>query len=436
MSADTIVGLDNDALVETLVQTFGRAGRVKGLDLYIESGVGEYQALFLDGLHVNQTCDFPASSPQMVRITLESRGTVRLTVFADLVRVPRATRLLVTELLHSTVQCYEAIDREESLLEELSADWENLESLYQLSTDVQRSNSVEETLASLVGRLTSAKNGLRAAIFAAKEDVLIRLTGAEVPAGENALSDFGEIAGDVRAGHVAVWKHKETDQTPPGKLLTWLGSSSCAVAPVATRDRNFGYLVLWSDHPSTDLNSSLRRLLEASAHQAGIVLERDRLTRTIRESERVERELEIASAIHQILLVSKPPQLSSQMETAAFNLPSQRIDGDFYDYLTLDDGSVDILLGDVMGEGVSAALVGAATKSHFLRAVAQLSLSRRTEKPPISEIVSSAASALHDSLVTLERFVTCVTYASTCPRNYGFRGLRAHKFDPAPKANG
>ena len=66
------------------------------------------------------------------------------------------------------------------------------------------------------------------------------------------------------------------------------------------------------------------------------------------------------------------------MRVAALTIPSQRIDGDFYIFIRHDDSSLDVIVGDVMGKGIPAALLGAATKSHFLKALSDLMGSPRT----------------------------------------------------------
>ena len=120
-----------------------------------------------------------------------------------------------------------------------------------------------------------------------------------------------------------------------------------------------------------------------------------------------EREIEIGFRIQQTLLLDQPPVDFLGLQVAALTIPSQRIDGDFYVFLRHSDESLDVIVGDVMGKGVPAALLGAATKSHFLRALSGLMfLSMDGELPQPKEIVMLAHAELVRHLVELESFVT------------------------------
>jgi sigma-B regulation protein RsbU (phosphoserine phosphatase) len=120
-----------------------------------------------------------------------------------------------------------------------------------------------------------------------------------------------------------------------------------------------------------------------------------------------EREIEIGFRIQQTLLLDEPPVNFPGLRVAALTIPSQRIDGDFYAFFRHSDESLDVIVGDVMGKGVPAALLGAATKSHFVRALSDLMvLSKDSKLPAPKEIVMLAHAELVRHLIDLESFVT------------------------------
>jgi len=122
-----------------------------------------------------------------------------------------------------------------------------------------------------------------------------------------------------------------------------------------------------------------------------------------------EREAEIGSRIQQSLLLDQPPQDVPGLRVAALTIPSQRIDGDFYIFIRHSNACLDVIVGDVMGKGIPAALLGAAAKSHFLRALSDLmALAKTGELPEPKEIVMLAHAELVRRLIDLESFVTLI----------------------------
>ncbi len=87
------------------------------------------------------------------------------------------------------------------------------------------------------------------------------------------------------------------------------------------------------------------------------------------ERERIEQELRVAHLIQQTLLPKTLPELPGY-DVATYYQPAREVGGDFYDFLELKDGRLGLVVGDVTGHGVPAALMMANTQS-VLRAVAQ-----------------------------------------------------------------
>ena len=120
-----------------------------------------------------------------------------------------------------------------------------------------------------------------------------------------------------------------------------------------------------------------------------------------------EREVEIGFKIQQTLLLNQPPRDFPGAHVAALTIPSKRISGDFYDFFRHVDQCLDVIVGDVMGKGIAAALLGAASKSTFLQALSEIiSLSDRGTLPKPEEIVTLAHAKIVRQLISLESFVT------------------------------
>ena len=80
------------------------------------------------------------------------------------------------------------------------------------------------------------------------------------------------------------------------------------------------------------------------------------------ERERVEQELRVARRIQQALLPQAIPQLNGWRIVQHYQ-PAREVGGDFYDFLLLADGYVGLVIGDVSGKGVPAAVLMANTQS-------------------------------------------------------------------------
>jgi Na+/proline symporter len=120
-----------------------------------------------------------------------------------------------------------------------------------------------------------------------------------------------------------------------------------------------------------------------------------------------EREFEIGYRIQHTLLLDQPPRDISGLPIAALTIPSHRIDGDFYVFFKHPGQRLDVIVGDVMGKGIPAALLGAGTKSHIIEALCHLTaLSTDGKLPEPKEIVTLAHAEVARHLINLESFVT------------------------------
>ena len=73
------------------------------------------------------------------------------------------------------------------------------------------------------------------------------------------------------------------------------------------------------------------------------------------EKNRIESEVKLATLVLEGFLPESPPNLP-KYEFSAHTVPAKFVGGDFYDFIELDSNHLGIVLGDVSGKGVSAAL--------------------------------------------------------------------------------
>ncbi|MFZ0455332.1 MAG: SpoIIE family protein phosphatase [Ignavibacteriaceae bacterium] len=82
------------------------------------------------------------------------------------------------------------------------------------------------------------------------------------------------------------------------------------------------------------------------------------------EKKRLENELNIAQDIQSSLLPQKLPELKNY-EIATMFKPAKRVGGDFYDFFQLDENRYGIIIGDVSGKGLGAAIYTTLIKGIF-----------------------------------------------------------------------
>jgi sigma-B regulation protein RsbU (phosphoserine phosphatase) len=101
-----------------------------------------------------------------------------------------------------------------------------------------------------------------------------------------------------------------------------------------------------------------RRTLELLANQAAIALENAELHRQALEKERLEREIELASEIQGQILPKSIPAVAG-WQIVGWNRPARHIGGDYFDLFPArpDSPSLALVVGDVSGKGVPAALL-------------------------------------------------------------------------------
>lgn len=138
------------------------------------------------------------------------------------------------------------------------------------------------------------------------------------------------------------------------------------------------------------------KLLVGVANQAGIALENVNMHDALLTRERAQRDLEIAREVQHGFLPKTLPAIPGYRFYTHYE-SAQEIGGDYYDFIPLSEGRMAVLLGDVAGKGVPAALL-----------MAKLSAEARfcmlTEAEP-----ARAIGRLNDLLLQagmLDRFVT------------------------------
>ena len=107
---------------------------------------------------------------------------------------------------------------------------------------------------------------------------------------------------------------------------------------------------------TTSFNDLDEMLLQAVSRQVRASLENDFLLKQSLEKERIEKELNLAADIQQKIIPEKLPKIAGY-QLSGINIPSREVGGDYYDCFDLGEGKYALIMADVAGKGISAALL-------------------------------------------------------------------------------
>jgi serine phosphatase RsbU (regulator of sigma subunit) len=133
------------------------------------------------------------------------------------------------------------------------------------------------------------------------------------------------------------------------------------------------------------------------AIQAGIAIDNAQLHERALHQKDIEQDLELANEVQRAFLPKGHPEIEDY-EFFDYYRPANHVGGDYYDYVTLPDGRTAVIVADVVGHGVAAAMMMA-------KVAAEAKYCLASETDP-----SKAITRLNDRIsnMQIERFTTVI----------------------------
>jgi sigma-B regulation protein RsbU (phosphoserine phosphatase) len=181
------------------------------------------------------------------------------------------------------------------------------------------------------------------------------------------IDDLQELSlkmGEGLIGHVAVSGKPFISpdvRKEPRYINARARTRSEMVAPIISNNEVIGVFDLESDELNAYAKDDLEVLM-LLASQVAIIIEKVMLHDQLIEKQRLETQLEVARQVQLELLPARDPELEG-FDISAYNFPTEEVSGDYYDWVRIYDDQIAIVIADVSGKGVPAALLMA-----FLRA--------------------------------------------------------------------
>jgi sigma-B regulation protein RsbU (phosphoserine phosphatase) len=178
------------------------------------------------------------------------------------------------------------------------------------------------------------------------------------------LVDLRLKMGEGIIGHVAITGEPVISpdaRTDPRYVNAREETRSEMVAPIISNDEVIGVFDLESDKLNAYTPDDLQVLL-LLASQVAIIIEKVMLHEQLIEKKRIEGQLEVARQVQLELLPANDPQVEG-FDICAWNFSTEEVSGDYYDWVSIYEDQIGMVIADVSGKGVPAALLMA-----FLRA--------------------------------------------------------------------
>lgn len=218
----------------------------------------------------------------------------------------------------------------------------------------------------------------------------------DAPPGSPATGQEEEAVGSFITDELNRFKLDESDEEPtkrPDEEPTKhpppqpLGGPKMG-APLVCRGEMLGTLHLEAGPGSQPFSKEGLTLLSAIARQAGVAIANAQAGQALLMQQRLEDDLRLARQIQQSFLPEQLTQLKG-LEFDTHYVPAHKVGGDFYDIIPLSPSRIGVLVGDISGKGVSAALLMA-------KLTTDIRLLARMHQSP-AEVMTRANKALAES---------------------------------------
>jgi len=164
---------------------------------------------------------------------------------------------------------------------------------------------------------------------------------------------------------------------------------------INSKDESIGVVQLDSLRRSIVFKEEDIETLVTIAMQASLAIQKADLFDQAQQNRDLQADLKLAHELQQRFLPQKPPEFGGY-EFYSWYRPMQQVGGDYFDYIELDDNRLGIVVADVVGHGIAAAMLMA-------KASAEARFALATSSSPEEAVcmMNQSLSNMH-----LDRFVT------------------------------
>jgi sigma-B regulation protein RsbU (phosphoserine phosphatase) len=291
------------------------------------------------------------------------------------------------------------------LAEELSSCYESLSAIFRYGAEQSGALGLRDFSRRLLSDLlrVTVADWFVLRLADSQESKLVAFAASEPEPGPDPL-DLGRLNPSVHSVELEaaltrrdVWFDHPDALSPSDPLGAGKSGSIGLVHPFYVGDTLVGTLSIGKSRVRTPFTAAKINVIHTFADFLAIQIVNARLQEERVNTLLVARDLEIAQTIQRSLLLDALPQLPG-VGIAGYCVSARQVGGDFYDVIKLSDTSLLLVIADVMGKGIPAAMFAVILRS-LLRALPEW-----TNRP--SELLSRANHLLFGELSKVDMFIT------------------------------
>lgn len=280
----------------------------------------------------------------------------------------------------------------QGMTDELIEAWDQLELIYRVIKTLGAQANLTEVLRSIIGEIRKVINTEDGFVLLEYEGALEIVTCDTSHRADSFNREL--LTRLLTADHLVLCNEAKSCRqfwpNAPASLHNFIGTgiptagfASAAMGLVNNNARSF--------------NAGDVKLLTVMSDHLGAIIDNFLMHKQLIIQERVQRELEIAAEIQTSLHPHRLPNMEGITISVA-SLPANEIGGDFYDFVRCGDGCLTVIIGDVAGKGIPAAMLTSMTRI-------MLRVESSNRQPP-SRIIERANEILQQDLSQADSFVT------------------------------
>lgn len=250
----------------------------------------------------------------------------------------------------------------------------DLQSILEVSKALSAEKDFDKLLAMIINETTRVLDADRGSLFIVDEE---RKELWSKIAQKSELKEIRFPIGVGIAGHVAETQqivnitdaYKDPRFNPAIDRKSGYRTQTILCAPLLTHERKVIGVVQVLNKRNGVFTAYDEGLVLALGSHAAVALDNARLVKHFVEKQMMAQALQIAREIQIGLLPKESPKIAG-LEIAGWSKACDETGGDYYDFIAMPDGRLGIVIGDVSGHGVGAALLMASARA-FLRGLIQ-----------------------------------------------------------------